>query len=229
MQRAQLAVLRCLQQIATHDAPLAIAGVSSRASDALLPALHTLLPAVGDAMGGRHPAPVRERATQVCARHSATLTCMCVWACQVLVVRMLTSAAVVDGWLQAYIALARVDPDAAWCQLTAASLQGKPALGGTPAEVDVPRMAVLHPPACLLTASGVPLVFPERSQIEPPLPALHSGEAAEAALRQQRSAAKTATGLAVPEGLLECSAAKLNAMMQEVEKMLPSWHDTFVK
>lgn len=65
MQRAQLAVLRCLEQIANDSTPLAIAGVSSSASDALLPALQTLLPAVGDAMGSRHPAPIRERATQV--------------------------------------------------------------------------------------------------------------------------------------------------------------------
>jgi hypothetical protein len=48
---------------------LAIAGVSSSASKALLPAAHVLLAAVGDMMGSRQPAPVREQATQVRCLH----------------------------------------------------------------------------------------------------------------------------------------------------------------
>lgn len=65
VQRAQVAVLRCLHTIATCDRRLAIAGVSSSASEALLPTAQPLLVAVGDAMGSRHAAPVREQATQV--------------------------------------------------------------------------------------------------------------------------------------------------------------------
>ena len=57
---------RCLHRVASCDEHLAIAGVSSSASDALLPAAHVLLAAVGDMMGSRQPAPVREQATQVC-------------------------------------------------------------------------------------------------------------------------------------------------------------------
>lgn len=65
VQRTQLAVLRCICNIACHDTPLAIAGVTSSASDALLPAAQSLLAAMGDAMGSRQLAPVREQATQV--------------------------------------------------------------------------------------------------------------------------------------------------------------------
>lgn len=42
-----------------------MAGITSSASDALLPSVHALLAAVGDVMGGSQPAPVREQATQV--------------------------------------------------------------------------------------------------------------------------------------------------------------------
>lgn len=65
MQRVQLAVLRCLHQVASCSERLAIAGVSSSASQALLPSAHTLLAAVGDMMGARQAAAVREQATQV--------------------------------------------------------------------------------------------------------------------------------------------------------------------
>lgn len=65
VQRAQLAALRCLHRIAACETPLAIAGVSSSASEALLSAAGPLLAAVGDAMGARQAATVREQATQV--------------------------------------------------------------------------------------------------------------------------------------------------------------------
>jgi hypothetical protein len=185
VQRAQLAVLRCLERIATHATPLAIAGIDSSASAALVPALHTLLPAVGDAMGGRQPASVRERATQT------------------------------------YIALARVDPDVAWCQLTAALLvTSKRALAVAADARHVPNMGVPQPQGSMrLAASGVPLMFPERSHIEPSVPAAVDGAAS-----PQHPIKHLAGDLVVPAGLLECSTTKLTAMLQEIENMRLPWH-----
>lgn len=123
-------------------------------------------------------------------------------------------------WSQTYIALARVDPDAAWCQLTAASLAtGRHAVGGIAIEGDVPCAPAPRP----TTSEGTPLVFPEQCHILPPLPT-QSGVPAEAALRHQRGAAKSGVGLVVPAGLVECSAAKLSAILHEVEKMPLPWH-----
>lgn len=124
--------------------------------------------------------------------------------------------------LQAYIALARVDPDAAWCQLTAAlRMGGKHAISGTPADNDDQRMAMQQAPvASWLATSGTPLTFPERDQLEPPLHAA----TADAASQQQRSRTKFGGCLAVPPGLLECSATKLSAMLTKVEQMPLSWH-----
>lgn len=57
-----------MHQIASCRDQLAISGVSSSASDALLPSASLLLAAAGNMMGSRQAALVREQATQVSKR-----------------------------------------------------------------------------------------------------------------------------------------------------------------
>ena len=122
------------------------------------------------------------------------------------------------------MALARVDPDAAWSQLSAAlqavssgasgSSAPPAALSGSEAE-----HAPLVPADVALRSSGEPLAFPERQQIAPPLP---PEPAAPAGGGRRRGEA--APGLCVPPGLREVSAAKLAAMLRQVEQLPPRWH-----
>ena len=252
MQRVQVAVLRCLQQVAACDAPLAIAGVGSSAAEALLPAAGALLAAVGDAMGARQPAPVREQATRVrpapCSAESAgcalRLRLRPAWlhaasTCVHLVSPHLPHSAPTRR--QTYVALARVDPDPAWCQLSAAlqAASGAEASAGAqqqqqqqqqqapqqqqqaPQQWEQPRVA----PGMTLQSSGEPLTFPSQQQIAPPLPAAPTPAAASTpGTGRRRGAAAAEAGLSVPPGLRQVSAAKLAAMLRQVEALPPRWH-----
>ncbi|KAL4440079.1 hypothetical protein ABPG75_003080 [Micractinium tetrahymenae] len=196
VQRAQLAVLRCLHQIASCRDQLAIAGVSSSASEALVPSAHLLLAAVGDMMGSRQAAPVREQATQT------------------------------------YIALARIDPDAAWCQLSAALV----AAGGAPlpssassaTEPPASEQPRVPPGLALKSDDGTPLAFPPQTAIAPPLPTAAAAgptrAAAAGAAPARRRAEAALPAMTVPPGLRECGAAKLAAMLRQVEQLPPQWH-----
>lgn len=122
------------------------------------------------------------------------------------------------------MALARVDPDAAWSQLSAA-LQ---AAGGSnsdgegenqPTPPDVPAGLTLQ-------GSGERLTFPGQQQIAPTLPPapVPPAAAAGAGRRQSEAAAAGAVQMSVPPGLRQISAAKLAAMLRQVEALPPRWH-----
>jgi hypothetical protein len=116
--------------------------------------------------------------------------------------------------LQTYVALAGLDPDAAWCQLHAALL----AVGGSPlpgldavgSGQSTPDQVPRVPPGVLLRGSGQQLDFPPAVQIAPSPPASAASGSSKASV--------------VPPGLRECSAGKLAAMMRQVEQLPPRWH-----
>lgn len=133
--------------------------------------------------------------------------------------------------VQTYIALARIDPDAAWCQLSAAltpaggsTLPATACSAGDPPASEQPRV----PPGLTLKSDdGAPLVFPSQAAIAPPLPAAAPGPpgaagGGAAATRRRGEAAPPA--LTVPPGLRECGTAKLTAMLRQVEQLPPQWH-----
>lgn len=118
--------------------------------------------------------------------------------------------------LQTYIALARIDPDAAWCQLNAALVAVSSGTGSTPADaVHAPRV----PSGMRLQSGGQVLAFLPWQRISPPV--LTASQPRSVRAEQSGGAA---TGSVVPQGLCECGGAKLTAMMRQVAQLPPRWH-----
>ena len=65
----------------------------------------------------------------------------------------------------------------------------------------------------LLRGSGQQLEFPVVAGIAPAVPSSAAG-----------AASTTSEASVVPPGLRECSAAKLAAMLRQVEQLTPRWH-----
>jgi hypothetical protein len=112
--------------------------------------------------------------------------------------------------VQVYVALAKIDPDAAWCQLHAAVLSS--AGEDIVATNDTPKTAGLH-----LKSEGRALVFPIRQEIAPQLVGVRASQGASGS---DDALWKTI----VPAGLRECTLSKLRSMQKEVEQMDAPWH-----
>lgn len=136
---------------------------------------------------------------------------------------------------QTYVALARIDPDAAWCQLSAAlaaasgaTLPGPAPSTDEPPACGPPASEQPRVPPCLAlkTDGGAPLSFPPWGVVAPPPPVAASGPAG-AASGGAAAATRGEAGppaLTVPPGLRDCGAAKLAAILRQVEQLPPQWH-----
>ncbi|GAB4823772.1 hypothetical protein N2152v2_010818 [Parachlorella kessleri] len=165
VQRVRCSVLCCLRSMAADPGASgpAVAGSSGGGAEVVGPTAGAVLPVVGEWMGDKQPAVLREQATQ------------------------------------AFMALAKLDSDAAWTLLTTA-LRAQP--GPTTlaaAATAAARGGVGAQPRCLAD----PGLFPSLEELCPVPPA---------------------ASRVVPAGLRDCSAAKLAAMLAHVEKMGARWH-----
>lgn len=194
-------VCRCLHTIATCNTPLAIAGVNGRASDALVPSVQALLIAVGDLMGSNKPASVREKATEV---RIALLQ---------IVQESCREVGISTGIMQVYIALSRIDPDAAWCQLHAAVVSSA-AVEDTMGMSDTPDAFTQVP----LKSEGRTLVFPKWQDLAPQMACAQRSQAAS-------GYADTLWKTVIAPGLRERAPTSLRSMQQQVAQMDAPWHE----
>ena len=135
--------------------------------------------------------------------------------------------------LQAFMSLARVDPDVAWCKLRAA-LEAHGSMPSTvsnavdtTADFGRGQLQLLEGSWMLegirLRVSNKQLTFAALSEISP-APPTASSPGTQAGALGGRHTRTTTIRLSFPTGMQECSSIKLLAMMQQAEQLPLRWH-----